>query len=153
MMQCFATGATLKVHARAIPMSLLILAGMFWHDRLVVGPDPATPAVRACPMDRNGLPRAGVFASCGPGLAGQQRHHRAAGTSSAYWKKFNDPELDSLIDRAARQNLNVRYATAQIRAARATRGLAASALLSSLSQAASYKRSFSGQRNRHQRRQ
>lgn len=38
---------------------------------------------------------------------------------AAWWKSFHDPELDSLIVRAAQSNLNVRAAVARVREARA----------------------------------
>jgi multidrug efflux system outer membrane protein len=39
-----------------------------------------------------------------------------------WWKSFNDPELDSLVERAVRANHDLRIATARLREARAQRG-------------------------------
>ncbi len=47
---------------------------------------------------------------------------------AAWWKRLNDPTLDSLIDRAVRSNLDLKIATARVREARAQRNVAASAL-------------------------
>jgi NodT family efflux transporter outer membrane factor (OMF) lipoprotein len=44
---------------------------------------------------------------------------------AAWWQTFNDPTLDSLIDTAYRQNLNLRVACFRIIEARALRGIAA----------------------------
>ncbi len=41
-----------------------------------------------------------------------------------WWKDFNDPQLDSLIERAAQDNLDVRLASARIAEARAFLGIA-----------------------------
>jgi NodT family efflux transporter outer membrane factor (OMF) lipoprotein len=38
---------------------------------------------------------------------------------AAWWKKFNDPELDSLMERAVKTNLDLKIATARVREARA----------------------------------
>jgi len=118
-------------------VGLLCLAGC------MVGPNPRTPTVR--------MPRRwnGALAPDASPIAVPTSRASAATTAPldvvSYWRKFNDPELNSLIDRAVKQNLSVKIATAQIRAARATRGLSASAFFPNLSQAGSYKRSFSGQ--------
>jgi NodT family efflux transporter outer membrane factor (OMF) lipoprotein len=42
-----------------------------------------------------------------------------SGSVAFWWKTFNDPELDSLIDRAVRSNLDLKIATARVREARA----------------------------------
>jgi outer membrane protein, multidrug efflux system len=47
---------------------------------------------------------------------------------ASWWKTFNDPELNSLIDRAAHSNLDLRIAQARVREARAQYGIAASDL-------------------------
>jgi NodT family efflux transporter outer membrane factor (OMF) lipoprotein len=48
---------------------------------------------------------------------------RAAALAS-WWRSFNDPELDSLVERALASNLDLRAAEARVRQARAARGLA-----------------------------
>ncbi len=45
-----------------------------------------------------------------------------AGAPSSWWASFNDGELDSLIERAVRSNLDLRVAEARLRQARAVRG-------------------------------
>ena len=49
-------------------------------------------------------------------------------TVTAWWRTFNDPELDSLIDRAVRSNLDLRIAQARIRQVRAQYAIASAAL-------------------------
>jgi NodT family efflux transporter outer membrane factor (OMF) lipoprotein len=46
----------------------------------------------------------------------------SAATPSSWWASFNDVELDSLIERAAKSNLDLRVAEARLRQARAVRG-------------------------------
>ncbi len=57
-----------------------------------------------------------------------------------WWKKFHDPELDSLIERATRSNLDLRVAQARVREARAQYGLATANLGPTADAASSYSR-------------
>ena len=50
-------------------------------------------------------------------LAGGETNSAAA--TAAWWKNFHDAELDSLIERAACSNLDLRIAQARVREARA----------------------------------
>ena len=50
-------------------------------------------------------------------LAGGETN--AAAATAAWWKNFHDSELDSLIERAAGSNLDLRIAQARVREARA----------------------------------
>jgi NodT family efflux transporter outer membrane factor (OMF) lipoprotein len=45
---------------------------------------------------------------------------------SSWWKNFHDPELDSLIERAFSQNLDIKAAVARVRESRAQYGIAES---------------------------
>jgi NodT family efflux transporter outer membrane factor (OMF) lipoprotein len=58
----------------------------------------------------------------------------------AWWKSFNDPELDSLIERAIDANLGLQLAQARIREARAGRAIALAALWPSVNTTVSYTR-------------
>ena len=63
-------------------------------------------------------------------------HSQAPGTTTdpaieQWWSSFRDPELDSLIARAIRNNLDLKTAAVRVREARAARGVAKSALLPS----------------------
>jgi len=58
-----------------------------------------------------------------------------------WWTSFNDPLLDSLVERAVKSNLDLRIAEARIREARASRALAASGLWPTLELSGSYSRS------------
>jgi multidrug efflux system outer membrane protein len=66
----------------------------------------------------------------------------AAGTEvvAKWWTTLQDPTLDSLIDRAVRSNLDLRFAQARIREARAQRGVVKADLLPSVNASASYQR-------------
>ncbi len=57
-----------------------------------------------------------------------------------WWTSFNDPLLNSLIERAVRSNLDLRIAEGRIREARATRVLAASAAWPTVDVSSSYSR-------------
>jgi multidrug efflux system outer membrane protein len=61
-----------------------------------------------------------------------------------WWKTFNDPTLDNLIQRAVATNLDLEAATERVRQARATIGIARSALFPSASVNGSYSRNGSG---------
>ena len=50
---------------------------------------------------------------------------RPVGEAVRWWSTFKDPTLDSLVNRAADNNLDIRLATARIREARAQRGVVA----------------------------
>jgi NodT family efflux transporter outer membrane factor (OMF) lipoprotein len=52
----------------------------------------------------------------------------AAADVTAWWRTFNDPELDSLIDRASRSNPDLRIAQARVREERAQYGIAEAAM-------------------------
>jgi NodT family efflux transporter outer membrane factor (OMF) lipoprotein len=58
-----------------------------------------------------------------------------------WWTTFNDPLLNSLIDRAAADNLDLKIAQARIREARAQRGIVSAAYYPSVDANASYRRS------------
>ena len=65
----------------------------------------------------------------------------AAGAAEPqWWKQFQDPALDSVIERAARNNLDVRIAAARVAEARAAAGVARSGLLPQVGQATSVNR-------------
>ena len=64
----------------------------------------------------------------------------SAAASSTWWKSFNDAELNSLIQRAARSNLDLRVAEARLRQARAVRERSAADFMPSVDASASYSR-------------
>src|SRR6266511_979374 len=57
-----------------------------------------------------------------------------------WWATFNDPLLNSLVERAVQSNFDVRIAEARIREARASRAVTASGLWPTLDVSASYSR-------------
>ncbi len=68
----------------------------------------------------------------------------AAAQTAQWWKSFNDPILDSLVDRSMKGNLDLAQATARIREARATRSVITADLFPDLSVGGSYTRSGTG---------
>ena len=101
---------------------LLALAGC------VVGPDYHPPKT-AVPSNWSEAPAA---------------NEPAPETPSRWWTAFQDPELDSLIDRATRANLDLQRAEARVREARANSGVAASALFPQVEATGSSQRSKQG---------
>ena len=61
-----------------------------------------------------------------------------------WWKNFNDPLLDSLIDRSISANLDLRQAASRLREARATFGFVAADEYPQIGTSGSYARSASG---------
>jgi len=66
--------------------------------------------------------------------------NKSASASSSWWKSFNDSELDSLIQRAVRSNLDLRVSEARLRQARAMRERSAADFMPSVDASASYAR-------------
>lgn len=66
--------------------------------------------------------------------------HAEATDLATWWRAFNDPTLDSLVDRAIKTNLDLREAAARVREARALRGVAESGFYPSVDATASYTR-------------
>ena len=90
-----------------------------------VGPDYHAPETQAP-------------AHWGETLAGGETN--AAAASTDWWKNFHDAELDSLIERAARSNLDLRIAQGRVREARAAYGGAAGNLWPTVDASGSYAR-------------
>jgi NodT family efflux transporter outer membrane factor (OMF) lipoprotein len=57
-----------------------------------------------------------------------------------WWKTFRDPELTSLVERAAQSNLDLKLAESRIREARGLRGISAGALLPAVDASGTYAR-------------
>ncbi len=68
-----------------------------------------------------------------------------SGNLTRWWTEFDDPLLDSLVDRAVKSNLDLRIAQARIREARAVRVGTAAGLWPTLGTSASYKRNRTSQ--------
>jgi multidrug efflux system outer membrane protein len=79
----------------------------------------------------------------------QEAQHKGVDARSAdlarWWSTFNDPLLDSLVDRAVRSNLDLRLAEARIREARASRVITASGAWPMLNVSGSYTRNRASQ--------
>src|SRR5258706_14884522 len=61
-----------------------------------------------------------------------------------WWRNFQDPQLDSLIDRAIRSNLSLQAAESRIRQARAQYGIVAAGAYPTLTGSGSYSRTGRG---------
>jgi outer membrane protein, multidrug efflux system len=108
------------------PNHLLLLALLaFAAGGCAVGPNYQRPAVTT--PARWSEPMAGGETNAPVSLTG-------------WWKNFNDPELDSLIDRAVQSNLDLHIARARVQEARARYGIAAANLWPSADVSGSYAR-------------
>ena len=105
--------------AASLAFSLLVLAGC------AVGPNYHRPAVAA--PQQWGEPYAGGETN-------------SAASVATWWKHFNDPELNSLIDRATQSNLDLHIARARVREARAEYGIAVGNLWPKVDASGSYTR-------------
>ena len=115
---------------------------MFWRKILVgiaafstaagcaVGPD-YHPAAAHAPAAWSSPPASGLT--------------EQASAASSWWSSFNDAELDSLIQRAARSNLDVRVADARLRQARSMRAMSAADFWPTLNATGSYARAKQSQ--------
>ena len=70
----------------------------------------------------------------------QKSHPKPADTSARWWKNFNDPQLDSLIQRAIAGNLTLQQAMLRIAGAREQVNEATGGFFPTLSAQASYAR-------------
>ena len=105
---------------------LLFLTSLtIWAGGCAVGPNYQKPTVSAP-------------AHWGEPLAGGETNGPAA--VADWWKNFHDPELDSLISRAAQSNLDLKIAQARVREARAEYGIAVGNLLPTVDASGSYAR-------------
>src|SRR5580658_3262196 len=105
---------------RAIPILLAALVA-----GCTVGPDYHPPAIKAPAQWSSPLP-------------GGETNGSAA--VAAWWKNFNDPELDSLIERAVKSNPVLKMASARVREARAQHRLTSADLWPTLDASGSYAR-------------
>src|SRR5687768_9411739 len=100
-----------------------------------VGPDYRAPEVSV----------PGAWAGPGPGPATRPSNTTPESADvAAWWTNFNDPLLNSLIDRAIEGNLDLQSAAVRIRQARAARVGTASVLYPNADVSGSFRRSTSG---------
>ncbi len=106
-----------------IASSLPWLALLIWAGGCSVGPDYRPAKVS--------WPEAWAEVSPGGGTNGPAR-------LAHWWKGFNDPTLDSLVERAANANFDLKAAEARLRAARSLRGQAVADFLPTIDADASF---------------
>jgi NodT family efflux transporter outer membrane factor (OMF) lipoprotein len=84
-------------------------------------------------------PNATAPAQWGEPMAGGETNNSVA-NAAAWWKNFNDAELDSLIERAVSSNLDLRIASARVREARAAYQVTSADFWPTVNTSASYER-------------
>jgi NodT family efflux transporter outer membrane factor (OMF) lipoprotein len=128
------------MHVRTRWFPALSTIGLFTFAGCTVGPDFHPPRVE--------VPAAWIGTAAPPATAPTTRPLSVATTRPveviAWWSTFQDPVLESLVDRALDSNLDLRIATLRVRQARAARRVAAAGLWPLLDVAGSYRRSKSG---------
>ncbi len=90
-----------------------------------VGPDYRRPDIQVPPVFHQAQP------------AGNEAKPSDLGK---WWLSLDDPELNSLIERAVQSNLDLKLAVARVREAREARGIAAAGLLPSAGASSAYER-------------
>jgi NodT family efflux transporter outer membrane factor (OMF) lipoprotein len=118
--------------ALVAPAALAALAGC-----MAVGPDYQTPETEMPAGWRESDAR---FAA-NPAAGETQSGGVAPAGLDEWWHRLNDPLLDELIARTARQGLDLREALSRIREARALRGVAGADRFPTLDAVGSYRRS------------
>ena len=104
---------------------LLLTTLTLWAGGCAVGPDYHQPTVSSP-------------AHWGEPLKGGETNNPAS--VADWWKNFRDPELDSLISRAAQSNLDLKIAQARVREARAQYGIASANLWPTVDASGSFAR-------------
>jgi len=110
----------MKRIGRWVPILLLV-----GTQGCAVGPDYRAPALRL------------------PGAWGQRDQPGVTSTTpdlTAWWRRFGDPVLDTLIDRAVAKNLDLKIALANVREARALRGVAGADQFPTINASGAYSR-------------
>ncbi len=123
-------GAAALGMARRMALGTALLA-----TGCAVGPDFVRPQPQTPP--RWSAPPA---AAQPEGRAREGATSESSADQQRWWGDFHDAELDSLIERAAHSNLDLRVAVLRIEESRAQRGVAAAAAWPSLAANASYER-------------
>ena len=108
----------------------LALAGIAGVGGCAVGPDYHPSAARV-PTTWSSPPANGLTDIAPP--------------ASTWWTSFNDPELDSLIQRASQSNPDLRIAEARLRQARALRQMSAAEIWPALDSSGSFARAKQSQ--------
>jgi outer membrane protein, multidrug efflux system len=132
----------LRLSALALVCYLAAIAGLAGLTGCAVGPDFHAPRIlvpsqwlgtKATPNDQPGASAAdtSVTSSSPIELVG-------------WWRSFDDPVLDSLVERALLCNLDLALARSRVRQARASRGVASAGLWPEVDVSASYRRSYAG---------
>jgi outer membrane protein, multidrug efflux system len=114
---------------RAVRRRPVLWAGAFaFLSACAVGPDFKDPS----------LETPGNFSELQQIAGGNVHVSNTEEALEAWWQKFNDPELTSLVERAVLSNLDLQLAEARIREARARRSVVRRGLLPSIDANTSY---------------
>lgn len=113
-----------------------------------VGPDYSGPADKSAPTMWSSLTQPQETPLKEAGGTDQPEGPRSIVTDkpaqlAQWWSVFNDPTLNSLIDRAIDNNLDLKIATSRVREARALRGAAGAGLYPSVDAVGEYNRTRS----------
>lgn len=104
-------------------------------QRLIVVPGMLAVALAGCAVTADHAPPAPDVPARWSEAA--DSHTPAENADTPWWTTFNDPELDRLVERARRANLDLQLAQARVREARGRRAIASGALTPSIGARAS----------------
>jgi outer membrane protein, multidrug efflux system len=121
---------------------LVGIAGLAALTGCAVGPDFQAPKVLVPAAWRG----AQTPPNNQPGAAAVDRSVTASSPMEliGWWQSFDDPVLNSLVERAIAANLDLALARSRVRQARASRGVAFAGLWPEVDATGSYRRSYSG---------
>src|SRR3954469_17691734 len=108
------------------PRAIVVCAAIFLFAGCAVGPDFKRPQPTTMPAEWLPLPPLSIPTTSPTTVPATQASittDEQAGVAR-WWRVFDDPMLESLIDRAVESNLDLKQATSRVRQARASRGVA-----------------------------
>ncbi len=127
-------GARLHINKQRYSVAILIAAGLgvLMISGCMVGPEYHPPQPVVVPPAWEGISK---ILSHQPYVTTSQ-----PADLTRWWRQFNDPVLNELVDEAVKANLDLKIAEANLRQARALGGIAIGGLLPSVAASAGYER-------------
>ena len=122
----------MKMTAARFALSVATASSLMAFTGCMIGPDYKAPEVK--------LNASFTESKAPPTTQASSIANASATPPVEWWTTFRDSELESLIQRAAKQNLNLRQAGSRVRQARAQRGVTGSDLFPRLNGDGGYQR-------------
>ena len=134
MLSGMSKGARMNVNKQGYSVAVLIAAGLavVMISGCMVGPEYRPPQPTVVPPAWAGVSK---IPADQPSIATAQ-----PADLTQWWRQFNDPILNGLVEQAVKTNLDLQIAGASLRQARALRGIATGGLWPSVAASAGYQR-------------